>query len=200
LKVNKVDMSDEISKKVGNEDVVSRDMPDPPSKNFPSQQNPVIDTSAAVFEIPDHVQPPPRLLVDNLPPNESKPHVRQFQSDSKLEPIENVRLDQEKAFESSPNSLENGQSQPPREPRRGWQRIILNAGAISGVLIYFSVWLILSILYILFIYFVLLQGNVQVGPVTFDASTSNLLVSIFSQAVVMLANTTITGIFSSIHH
>ncbi|PMD43061.1 hypothetical protein L207DRAFT_454895, partial [Hyaloscypha variabilis F] len=48
-----------------------------------------------------------------------------------------------------------------------------------------------TVLYMLFIYYVLIEGKVQVGVVFFDATTTNLLVSIFSQIFVILATATI---------
>jgi len=55
-----------------------------------------------------------------------------------------------------------------------------------------------TVLYMLFINYVLIEGKVQVGVVFFDASTTNLLVSIFSQVFVVLATTTVHGLFKNL--
>jgi hypothetical protein len=49
-----------------------------------------------------------------------------------------------------------------------------------------------------FIYFVLIEGKVQVGAVFFGASTTNLLVSIFSQIFVVLAAMTVHGLLTTL--
>ncbi|KIM95435.1 hypothetical protein OIDMADRAFT_134537 [Oidiodendron maius Zn] len=55
------------------------------------------------------------------------------------------------------------------------------AQPIRYLLITFTLSLVFSVLYILFINYVLIRGNVQIGTVSLSASTTNLLVSIFSQ-------------------
>jgi hypothetical protein len=78
--------------------------------------------------------------------------------------------------------------------RNLWKNLI----AVKGLIITFLVWLIFTILYSLFVYYVLLNGQVQVGTARFDASTANLLVSIFSQIFVVLADTSIRGLLSAL--
>jgi hypothetical protein len=69
-----------------------------------------------------------------------------------------------------------------------------NISPVKGFILSFLGYLVFTVLYSLFIYHVLIRGNPQVGTILFDASTSNLLVSIFSQAFVMLADTMIRGL------
>jgi hypothetical protein len=62
---------------------------------------------------------------------------------------------------------------------------------IGSLLWSFLIFAVFSILHCLFIVFVLIRGEVIIGSVTFDASTTNLLVSIFSQASAILADTSL---------
>jgi magnesium-transporting ATPase (P-type) len=73
-----------------------------------------------------------------------------------------------------------------------------NARAIGDVVYILIAWTIFTVLYMLFINYVLIEGKVQVGVVFFDAPTTNLLVSIFSQVFVVLATTTVHGLFKNL--
>jgi hypothetical protein len=57
---------------------------------------------------------------------------------------------------------------------------------------------VFSVIFSAFVVYVLLRGNVRVGGVTFDASTSNLLVSIFSQISVILGDALIRDLLGVI--
>ncbi|KAI9150533.1 hypothetical protein HJFPF1_10305 [Paramyrothecium foliicola] len=70
------------------------------------------------------------------------------------------------------------------------------AGQIRGVIFIWVAFLIFSALYSGFIIWVLLLGRIKIGSVTFDASTSNLLVSIFSQISVLLGDTLIRNVLA----
>lgn len=73
-----------------------------------------------------------------------------------------------------------------------------NARAIGDVVYIFVAWLVFTVLYMFFIYYVLIEGKVQVGAVFFGASTTNLLVSIFSQIFVVLAAMTMHGLLTTL--
>jgi hypothetical protein len=73
-----------------------------------------------------------------------------------------------------------------------------NARAISDVLYLFVALLIFTVLYIVFIYYVLIKGKVHVGDLFLSASTTNLLVSIFSQIFVILAAITVHGLLAAL--
>jgi hypothetical protein len=62
---------------------------------------------------------------------------------------------------------------------------------VMAIICAWVAFLIFSILYSAYIVWVLLLGHARIGPTTFDATTSNLLVSIFSQVSVLLADTLI---------
>lgn len=70
-----------------------------------------------------------------------------------------------------------------------------NVGPLRDLLLSFGVSVIYSIVYWIFIYFVLIRGNIQVGSVLFDASKTNLLVSIFSQFAAILFDMVIRDLF-----
>lgn len=70
-----------------------------------------------------------------------------------------------------------------------------NVGPLRDLLLSFGVSVIYSITYWIFIYFVLIRGNIQVGSVLFDASKTNLLVSIFSQFAAILFDMVIRDLF-----
>lgn len=61
----------------------------------------------------------------------------------------------------------------------------------SGLIYTFILSIFFGILYAIFIVFILIQGKVQVLDTTFDASTTNLLVSIFSQISAILIDSTL---------
>ena len=73
-----------------------------------------------------------------------------------------------------------------------------NTRAIGDVVYIFVAWLVFTVLYMFFIYYVLIEGKVQVGAVFFGASTTNLLVSIFSQIFVVLAAMTMHGLLTTL--
>lgn len=70
-----------------------------------------------------------------------------------------------------------------------------NVGPLRGLLLSFGVSVIYSFMYWIFIYFVLIRGHIQVGSVLFDASKTNLLVSIFSQFAAILFDMIIRDLF-----
>ncbi|KAL1862624.1 hypothetical protein Daus18300_008421 [Diaporthe australafricana] len=70
-----------------------------------------------------------------------------------------------------------------------------NLGPLRELLLSFGVSVIYSILYWIFIYFVLIRGQIQAGSVLFDASKTNLLVSIFSQFAAILFDMVIRDLF-----
>lgn len=78
------------------------------------------------------------------------------------------------------------------------RRLRQNALAIKNILFTFFVWLIFTVLYCVFVYYILLNGVVEVGTARFDASTANLLVSIFSQIFVILADMVVRGLLSAL--
>jgi len=78
------------------------------------------------------------------------------------------------------------------------RRMKQNHRAIRGVLFWFIVWLLFSLLYLPFIYHVLIRGHAQIGRTFFDAPTTNLLVSIFSQVFVILADMAVRGLLSAL--
>ncbi len=73
-----------------------------------------------------------------------------------------------------------------------------NARAAGDVVYILIAWITFTVLYMIFINYFLIAGKVQVGAVFFDASTTNLLVSIFSQIFVVLATATIHGLFNAL--
>jgi hypothetical protein len=73
-----------------------------------------------------------------------------------------------------------------------------NAGPIGALFLISGINLVLAILYLPFIYYVLIQGTVQVGRVFFNASTTNLLVSIFSQISAALSHMMVRGLLSAL--
>jgi hypothetical protein len=91
------------------------------------------------------------------------------------------------------------QTHPPRQSSARTSRSFWrNARAISDVLSLFVALLIFTVLYIVFIYYVLIKGKVQVGVVFLSASTTNLLVSIFSQIFVIFAAMTVHGLLAAL--
>ncbi|CAG9990788.1 unnamed protein product [Clonostachys byssicola] len=75
---------------------------------------------------------------------------------------------------------------------------LTKARSISGLLWIFGIFILFSFLYCLFIYFVLIRRIVIVGSTIFDASTTNLLVSIFSQVSALLSDTALRNVLSSL--
>jgi len=73
-----------------------------------------------------------------------------------------------------------------------------NARPIGALFLIYGINLVLAILYLPFIYYVLIQGTVQVGRVFFNASTTNLLVSIFSQISAALSDMMVRGLLSAL--
>ncbi|KAK5651339.1 hypothetical protein OQA88_12572 [Cercophora sp. LCS_1] len=69
-----------------------------------------------------------------------------------------------------------------------------NISSIRLLLSSFVACLVFSVLYCLFIYHVLIRQQPKVGLVLFDAPTSNLLISIFSQVFVLLADSLVCGL------
>lgn len=93
---------------------------------------------------------------------------------------------------------------PPAPPARNngikdyLDRAKNNVGPLRDLLLSFGISVIYSILYWIFIYFVLIRGNIQVRSVLFDASKTNLLVSIFSQFAAILFDMVIRDLFGSL--
>jgi len=69
---------------------------------------------------------------------------------------------------------------------------------IRGLILLFVVNFVFAVLYCLFVYHVLIRGVVEVGNVYFDASTTNLLVSIFSQLWAILCVTNVVALFAAL--
>lgn len=92
------------------------------------------------------------------------------------------------------NPAQLADSSSARPSRSLWR----NTRAIADVLRVFVAWLIFTVLYMLFIYYVLINGKVQVGVVFLGASTTNLLVSIFSQIFVVLAAMAVRGLLTAL--
>ena len=70
-----------------------------------------------------------------------------------------------------------------------------NVAPLRDLILSFAISVIYSVVYWTFIYFVLIRGNIQVGSVLFDASETNLLVSIFSQFAAILFDMVIRDLF-----
>ena len=75
-----------------------------------------------------------------------------------------------------------------------WHNIL----PIKELVLSFVICLAFTVLYCFFIYSVLIYGNPQVGVILFDASTANLLTSIFSQVFVMLSDMMIRGLLDTL--
>src|SRR6478609_3689111 len=88
-------------------------------------------------------------------------------------------------------SDEDHRTERPNAPLDQRSRIWMRMRPISSLIWSFVIFVIFSILHCLFIFFVLIRGEVIIGSTTFDASTTNLLVSIFSQASAIIADTTL---------
>ncbi|KAK3386865.1 hypothetical protein B0H63DRAFT_141637 [Podospora didyma] len=73
-----------------------------------------------------------------------------------------------------------------------------NLKPIKSLISSFFVYLIFTILYALFIYSVLIKKNPQVGALLLDASTANLLISVFSQVFVIASDALICGLLDSL--
>lgn len=73
-----------------------------------------------------------------------------------------------------------------------------NVAPLRDLLLSFGISVVYSILYWIFIYFVLIRGDIQIGSVLFDASKTNLLVSIFSQFAAILFDMVIRDLFGSL--
>jgi hypothetical protein len=69
---------------------------------------------------------------------------------------------------------------------------------IRGLVWTSFVFALFACLYCLFVYFVLIRGQVIVGKALFDASTTNLLVSIFSQISALLADTALRQLLAAL--
>jgi hypothetical protein len=83
-----------------------------------------------------------------------------------------------------------------------FRRIISEFGQrsrpIRSLVSTFGVFTIFACLYCVFVYYVLIRGEVIVGNTLFDASTTNLLVSIFSQISALLADTALRQLLASL--
>lgn len=86
---------------------------------------------------------------------------------------------------------------PPRKTRVQMylSRVKNNIGPLRDLILSFGVSVIYSVVYWVFIYFVLIRGKIQIGSVLFDASKTNLLVSIFSQFAAILFDMVIRDLF-----
>lgn len=96
------------------------------------------------------------------------------------------------------NAQQAARTAPPVQRNRVHDYLIRaknNVGPLRGLLLSFGISVIYSIVYWIFIYFVLIRGNIQVGSVLFDASKTNLLVSIFSQFAAILFDMVIRDLF-----
>jgi len=77
-------------------------------------------------------------------------------------------------------------------------RLWRNASSIAWLLTSFLACVLFSFLYCLFIYHVLIRKQPRVGGVLFDAPTSNLLISIFSQFFAILSDSMICGLLDTL--
>jgi hypothetical protein len=66
------------------------------------------------------------------------------------------------------------------------RRVSANSKSIRPLLAAFSLLFVFTVLFSAFIGIVLINGNPWMGPTLFDASTTNLVLSIFSQLYAML--------------
>ena len=80
----------------------------------------------------------------------------------------------------------------------GLPRLWRNMSSIRLLVASYVACLVFSLLYCLFIYHVLIRRHPQVGGVLFDAPTSNLLISIFSQVFVLLSDAMICRLLDTI--
>jgi hypothetical protein len=89
-------------------------------------------------------------------------------------------------------------AQTPPQSQGPMRQLLLRGRPIGSLLWMFLVFVVFSLLHCLFIYYVLIRGNVIIGSAIFDASTTNLLVSIFSQASAILADTTLRQLLGAL--
>jgi hypothetical protein len=102
------------------------------------------------------------------------------------------------SLQDLPNSSHPGIPQTHQSSARTSRNLWHNARAISDILYLFVALLVFTVLYIVFIYYVLIKGKVHIGDLFLSASTTNLLVSIFSQIFVILAAITLHGLLAAL--
>lgn len=96
------------------------------------------------------------------------------------------------------NARESARAAPPlrkNSVQNYLSRVKDNMWPLRDLILSFGVSVIYSVAYWIFIYFVLICGKIQVGSVLFDASKTNLLVSIFSQFAAILFDMVIRDLF-----
>ncbi|VUC22589.1 unnamed protein product [Clonostachys rosea] len=117
-------------------------------------------------------------------------------------PTESIALeDQANAAAGSTDTLNGHPPSPPTQeqaPSIQWEDLKHKLGPLRGVILAWVAFSIFSVIFSAFVVYVLLRGHVRVGGVTFDASTSNLLVSIFSQISVILGDALIRDLLGVI--
>ncbi|KAK1753757.1 hypothetical protein QBC47DRAFT_303914 [Echria macrotheca] len=106
------------------------------------------------------------------------------------------RLDHRSTNEKKSDNTTQRQDDDPRntDDNKKHMQLWRNLSSIRLLLSSYAACLVFSVLYCLFIWHVLILGRPQVGGVLFDASTSNLLVSVFSQVFALLADALICGL------
>ncbi|KAK4450959.1 hypothetical protein QBC34DRAFT_484187 [Podospora aff. communis PSN243] len=121
--------------------------------------------------------------------------------DNKTASVSTLRVVEEL---ESPSSRKGGPPSPPfsdserTESRDGnarlrfWENV--RASPARPLLWSFAAYFVFTVLYCLFIHHVLIRGKPRVGVIMFDATTSNLLISIFSQFFVLLCDSVIFGL------
>ncbi|CAG9939740.1 unnamed protein product [Clonostachys rosea f. rosea IK726] len=109
--------------------------------------------------------------------------------------------DQATAAAGSTDTLNGRPPSPPTQeqaPSIQWRGLRRKLRPLRGVIFAWVAFSVFSVIFSAFVVYVLLRGNVRVGGVTFDASTSNLLVSIFSQISVILGDALIRDLLGVI--
>ncbi|CAH0016651.1 unnamed protein product [Clonostachys rhizophaga] len=109
--------------------------------------------------------------------------------------------DQANAAAGSTDTLNGRPLSPPTQeqaPSIRWRDLKRKLRPLRGVIFAWVAFSVFSVIFSAFVVYVLLRGNVRVGGVTFDASTSNLLVSIFSQISVILGDALIRDLLGVI--
>jgi len=94
---------------------------------------------------------------------------------------------------TAPPSINEADLETQHGPRLGlWRN--MRASPARSLLWSFAACFVFTVLYCLFIYHVLIRQNPRVGVIMFDATTSNLLISIFSQFFVLLCDAVVFGL------
>ena len=114
-------------------------------------------------------------------------------------PHQEKQQQQQETGETTPKSNQE-RTKPRRIPiptKTTTKKIWRNIPPARSLLTSYLATLIFTLLYCLFIHHVLINKKPQVGAVLFDATTSNLLISIFSQLFVLLSDATVCGLLDT---